>query len=153
MPALGTICLGKRVSRFTLACALGMAVALTPALGSGSAIVIIAGSGTETAALERVGVAEIFLGRSAANPPWHPIDSSDEALRERFYQSVAGFSANRARAHWARLVFSSRVLPPRELGIADSLLAVDHDPRAITYVYANQLPRNAHILLTLSPGD
>ena len=79
-------------------------------------------------------------------------DLSNRALRERFYQSVAGISANRARAHWARLVFSSRVSPPRELGAQDSLSALSHDPKAITYVYASQLPKKAHVLLTL-PGD
>jgi hypothetical protein len=144
---------GKRSLQRALACALVAAGALAPAWGSGPAIVVIAGSESQPAALDREGVAQIFLGRSAADPPWHAIDSSDEALRERFYQSVAGISANRARAHWARLVFSSRKLPPRELGAQESLLEISQDPRAITYVYASQLPRKAHVLLTLPAGD
>jgi len=123
-----------------------------PAAGGDSAVLVIIGADDVSGAWSRERVADIFLGRMAAGEHWQPIDSSDEALRERFYQSVAGISANRARARWARLVFSARLAPPREKSPEAAISAVTSDPNAITYIYSNQMPKKAHVVLTLPDG-
>lgn len=127
--------------------ALGFAL---PAHADEPRIVVIGPSkDSSMAPLTREQVADIFLGRSETNARWRPIDSNDEALRNQFYQAVAGISANRARAQWARLVFSARLTPPREMSPERSIKALVGDESAIFYVFREQVPAGARILLTL----
>lgn len=123
------------------------------ATGDALLVVVITGPAGVGVPLTRERVADIFLGRATPGEVWHPIDSSDEALREQFYQRVAGMSANRARAHWARLVFAARAAPPRELTTAQAEEAVLADNLAITYTLASRVPRDAHVVLRLDSPD
>jgi len=121
-----------------------------PAFAQEPRIVVISTSKNPSVpALTREQVADIFLGRADTNTRWRPIDSNDEALRNQFYQSVAGISANRARAQWARLVFSARLTPPREMSPENSLKTVTAEDSAILYLFREQAPKGARILLAL----
>jgi hypothetical protein len=112
-------------------------------------IVIISSQQRSLEPLTKEEVAEIFLGRSSSASQWHPIDSKDEVLRDKFYRAVAGISANRARAQWARLVFSARISPPLELPTEEIAASIASDSSKITYVFKNRIPKNAQVLLEL----
>lgn len=127
---------------------------LTPAWAhsEGAAVLVVASRHATISQLDQQQIASLFLGQSQSygELKLRPIDSSDEALRERFYQGVAGMSANRARAVWARLVFSTRQTPPREMSpdaAAKHLLATED--AVVTYLYRDHLPKGAKVLLTL----
>ena len=94
-------------------------------------------------------VADLFLGQSLGELKLRPIDSSDETLRERFYQRVAGLSANRARAVWARLVFATRQTPPLEMSPEEAAQQLLTTGDAITYLYRDRLPKGTKVLLVL----
>ena len=111
------------------------------AAGPEHKIVVIASSRAPSAALTNEQVADIFLGRSAGAGAWRPIDSSDEALRDQFYKAVAGITANRARAQWARLVFAARLAPPREMSAEEAVGAVGREDADIAYVFRNRRRR------------
>ena len=112
-------------------------------------ILVIASKQSPLISLTREEVADIFLGRSTSMVRWRPIDSSDEGLRDQFYEALAGISANRARARWARLVFSARLTPPREMPAEPAIAAVTREDMGITYVFREQAPRDARVLLVL----
>ncbi|HEX7155651.1 MAG TPA: hypothetical protein VF229_00455 [Burkholderiaceae bacterium] len=112
-------------------------------------IAVITGAGTPVESLTREQVADIFLGRMPPGEHWRPIDSDDEEVREKFYRGVANISSNRARAVWARVVFSSRLAPPREMPAARASEAIREETFAIAYVREDQAPRDARVLLVL----
>ena len=58
-------------------------------------------------------------------------------------------SANRARAIWARLVFSTRQVPPREMSPEAAAQQLLGSEDIITYLYRDHLPKGAKVLLTL----
>jgi len=107
---------------------------------------------TPAIALRREDIADIFLGRQrilSGGLSLVPIDTSDEALRESFYQGVAGMSSNRVRAYWARLVFSSQGRPPRELASDAAIQTLLHDPGTVIYTFDDRMPAQGKILLRI----
>lgn len=121
----------------------------TWAYSGDASILVVASSHANVSQVSPQQIADLFLGQSYGELKLKPIDSNDEALRERFYQGVAGMSANRARAVWARLVFSTRQVPPREMSpeVATKHLLGTED--SVTYLYRDHLPKGAKVLLTL----
>lgn len=112
-------------------------------------ILVVASRNVAISQASRDQVANLFLGQSYGELKLRPIDSSDEALRERFYQRVAGLSANRARAVWARLVFATRQTPPREMTTEEAIQQLSGTGDTVAYLYRDNMPRGAKILLTL----
>jgi ABC-type phosphate transport system substrate-binding protein len=112
-------------------------------------IVVITSTATPINTLSREQVANIFLGRANPDEKWKPIDSSSEPLRQRFYQLSANMSANRARAVWARLVFASRAIPPRQMTTDTAAATAISEPYGITYIEADRPPPNGKVLLRL----
>lgn len=123
--------------------------ACTPVVAAEHGIAVVVSKHSAVTALTREQVADIFLGRAVSDTKWKPIDSGDEALREAFYQAVAGLSANRVRAHWARLVFSARMVPPREMTVEQAMAATLREDTGIAYVSSEQVPKDARVLLIL----
>lgn len=139
----------RRLLRGALA-ALALALSLSAGQAAEPVAVITGTASTAPDSLVRSHAADIFLGRIPPGEVWHPIDTNDDGLRESFYRQVAGISANRAQAQWARLVFAARLSPPRVLSRDEAIAALQADPAAITYVYASQVPRNVRVLVVLS---
>ncbi|MBP9218339.1 MAG: hypothetical protein KBD39_02860 [Sterolibacterium sp.] len=122
---------------------------LTGHTGEVAVLVVTSRNATVSQQLSQQQIADLFLGQSYGASRLKPIDSSDEVLRERFYQEVAGMSANRARAIWARLVFSTRQVPPREMSPEAAAQQLLGSEDIITYLYRDHLPKGAKVLLTL----
>lgn len=103
--------------------------------------------------LSREDVRDLFLGKRrlyAGALVLSPLDVADEALRERFYQAVAGLSSNRVRGYWAQQVFTGRSRPPREVNIAEAREVVAHEKGLVTYLNLDQVPAGSRILMRLS---
>lgn len=100
-------------------------------------VAVISHEGVQLASLTREDVADLFLGKRkmvVAGLALTPVDVSDDALRETFYQQVAGMSAIRVNAYWARQVFSAKGRPPIKLPLADAKSMVLAQPGMVTYV-------------------
>lgn len=83
-------------------------------------------------------VKDLYLARSRAfehGETAKVYDRSNQALRERFVQSLLGMKVRQFDAYWARLVFAGRVLP---LGKAEQdaelLQSISEDVHAIGYL-------------------
>jgi hypothetical protein len=144
---------GSAARRWLLAaCTAILAVAVAgpsnPRAGDGG-IVVITGLDMPVQSLTREQIADIFLGRMPPGERWRPIDSDDEEAREKFYRGVANISSNRARAIWARVVFSSWLAPPREMTAAQAAAAVREETFAIAYVREDQAPHDVRVLLAV----
>lgn len=94
--------------------------------------------------LSRRALSDIFLGRNSLGPdgqPVVPIDQADgSSARDEFYASFVGKTPAQLRAHWSKIIFTGRGMPPRAAGdgaAARRLLA--DNPYAIGYLDASEL--------------
>jgi hypothetical protein len=104
---------------------------------SAEPVVVVTQDGTPVDSLSREEVADLFLGKrniTVAGQELTPLDVNDDALREAFYQGIAGMSAMRVNAYWARLVFSAQGRPPRKLPLSEAKKLVRSQLGLVTYM-------------------
>lgn len=137
----------KHLLRRLLVCALLLLGAPVQA----EQIALIAHRDSPQRELNRQEAADLFLGKrqSLDGQSLNPIDISDEQLQAHFYDAVADMSLTRLKAYWARLVFSGQGRPPPKIALNNAVDRIQRDNAAVTYVYANAIPRDAKVLLRL----
>jgi hypothetical protein len=117
-------------------------------------LVVVVSHRSSITSLTRDQVINIYMGRYRVLPDGgtaHPLDAAgDSPERSLFYRSLLGKSLDDVSAYWARLVFSGRTAPPREVPTRRALLEeIDDDATAIGYVARKELPRNLKVVFTL----
>jgi len=103
------------------------------------AIQVIINAQTELSSLSRKQVMSLFLGRSRNFPNTlmakafdHKVDSD---IRKRFFEALTGKAISDIDAYWARLRYSGRASPPKELEDVDAVLKeVMNNKYSIAYV-------------------
>jgi hypothetical protein len=93
-------------------------------------------------------IADVYLGKT------HRLTAIDQpesaAIRADFYKKATGLGFAQVKAIWARLVFSGRGSPPKELPDAAAVkLAVATDPTAIGYIDRSALDGTVKVVLQL----
>ena len=119
---------------------------LAAAKTSDADVVVIVNRAAELPTKEQV--SDVYLGRSRT---FTPIDRSEtSSLRAEFYRKATGRDTAQIKMVWARLVFTGRGLPPRELRSADAVKeAVATDPKAIGYIEKADLDASVKAALIL----
>jgi hypothetical protein len=114
-------------------------------------IALIAHRDSPQRELNRQEAADLFLGKrqSLDGQSLNPIDINDDQLQAHFYNAIADMSLTRLKAYWARLVFSGQGRPPPKIALNNAVDRINRDSAAVTYVYANAIPRDAKVLLRL----
>lgn len=111
------------------------AAALLVAGGAHAQVVIVHAQNPLTA-LSKEQVEQLFLGRSTTFPGGGsaaPVDNA--ALRDAFYQGIAGKSGDQAKAHWAKIEFTGKGKAPSEAANGKTVAEqVARNPAAIGYV-------------------
>jgi len=129
-----------KTSLFTLA------AGLIAAFSAQAGIVVVGHPGA--APLTKEQVADIFLGKvqSAA-----PVDQPEAApIRAEFYKSATGKEPSQVKALWARLTFTGKAQPPKEVADAAAVKkAVAADPKAVGYIDKAAVDDSVKVLLTL----
>lgn len=93
-------------------------------------VVIVSAKSTATT-MTADEISQIFLGKSTAMKPVN----NASTVRSQFYKLVTGRDEAQVKATWAKLVFTGKALPPKEMtSTADVVKAVAADPNAIGYV-------------------
>lgn len=139
-------------TRTTLACTLAIAaLAGLPARAVAQEVVAVVSVKSPVTALSPNQVADIFLGKATRFPdgtPATPIDQKEDSpMRERFYAQFTGKSQAQVKAHWARLIFTGRGQPPRQLpGGAEVRRAVAENPSAIGYIDPRLVDSSVRVL-------
>lgn len=98
-------------------------------------------------------LADIYLGRTHRFPDGTLVTPCDLAesspVRAAFYHRVLGRTPAQMKAHWAKLMFTGRGQPPRE--VADSEEAkrlVTRSPGTLCYVERTAVDASVRVLLT-----
>lgn len=130
---------------------LAFALALPAAAGD---LVVVAGAHSPVNRLSREQVADIYLGRVTTLPGGTgamPLDlpaSSPE--REAFYNQIAGKSAAQVKAYWAKMSFTGKGVPPKQLSSsADIKKFAGNKPGAIGYLEEDAVDGSVKVLCSL----
>jgi ABC-type phosphate transport system substrate-binding protein len=99
-------------------------------------------------------VAQVYLGRSASFPQGGaatPLDHKEGSpQRDEFYAKVADKNPGQVKAYWAKLMFSGKAQPPRELASsAEVKRAVAADASAIGYIEKSALDGSVKSVLVV----
>ncbi len=119
-----------------------------------SDLVVVTGSHSPINHLSREQVADIYLGRVTTLPGGIsaiPLDlpaSSPE--REAFYNQIAGKSAAQIKVYWARMSFTGKGIPPKQVASsADIKKFAGGKPGAIAYLDEDAVDGSVKVLCSL----
>lgn len=89
--------------------------------------------------IEKKDIENLFLGKTKSFPDGssaHPVNQQETAdIRAAFDTNVLGKSSAQMKAYWAKLVFTGKAVPLKELASdAEVISTVAGDPAAIGYV-------------------
>lgn len=107
-------------------------------------VVIVSPSST----LTKEQISDVFLGKNTNNTPVDLPEASP--VRTAFYAKATGKEPAQVKAVWARLVFSGKAPPPKELPDAASVKkAVAADPKSVGYIEKSAADASVKVLSTV----
>jgi ABC-type phosphate transport system substrate-binding protein len=131
--------------------AAGLALAAASAQAE---IVVIVNPKNPAASMTAEQVSALYLGSATTFPEGGAAALADQSeaagIRGDFYQKATGRSAAQVKATWARIVFTGKGAPPKELkSDADVKAFVANDPKAIGYVNSSAVDGSVKAVLKL----
>jgi ABC-type phosphate transport system substrate-binding protein len=109
-------------------------------------LVVIVNPKNQASSLTVEQIAQYYLGASRALKPMDLPEGS--ALREEFYRKVTNKDSAQIRALWARLIFTGKVTPPKQVASSAAVaLAVAADEQAIGYVASDAVDGSVKVVL------
>ncbi|AKU13824.1 hypothetical protein AzCIB_3931 [Azoarcus sp. CIB] len=116
-------------------------------------IVIVAGARSPLPELTLEQAEQFYLGRAHTLPDGSGLTLADlppGQIRDQFYQQLTRKNANQIRAHWSRMVFTGRALPPQQAeSVAQLRLWLASQPNLIGYMPAADADGRVKVLLRL----
>ena len=124
------------------------------AMNANAELVVIVNPKNPAASLTAEQVAALYLGNATTFPGGGPVALADQpeaaGIRGTFYQKATGRSVAQVRATWARITFTGKGTPPKELkSDADVKAFVAADPKAIGYVDSSAVDSSVKAVLKL----
>jgi len=124
------------------------------AMNASADIVVIVNPKNPAASLSAEQVAALYLGNTTTFPGGGAVSLADQpeaaGIRGKFYEKATGRSAAQVRATWARITFTGKGTPPKELkSDADVKAFVAADPKAIGYVDSSAVDSSVKAVLKL----
>lgn len=127
---------------------------LSLAQASFAQVAVIVNPKSPLASMTPEQVSAIFLGKTQTLPSGQtavPADLPEASqARDVFYSKAAGKSAAQVKATWARLTFSGKATPPKEVPTAaDVKKHVANNPDAIGYIEKSAVDGTVKVVLTV----
>jgi ABC-type phosphate transport system substrate-binding protein len=124
------------------------------ALSAHAELVVIVNPKNPAASLSTDQVAALYLGNSTNFPDGGAVLLADQpesvGARNDFYQKATGRSAAQVKATWARITFTGKGTPPKELkSDADVKAFVAGDAKAIGYIDSSTVDGSVKVALKL----
>jgi ABC-type phosphate transport system substrate-binding protein len=124
------------------------------ALSAHAELVVIVNPKNPNASLTTEQVAALYLGNTTTFPDGGGVSLADQpesaAERSDFYQKATGRSVAQVKATWARITFTGKGTPPKELkSAADVKAFVASDPKAIGYIDSSAVDASVKVALKL----
>lgn len=123
------------------------------AAAASAEMLVVAGARSPLPELSRDTLEQLYLGRTRNLDDGTPVlltDLPTGALRDTFYRKLTGKNPAQIRAHWSRMVFTGRALPPQEAADAEELRRwLAANPQMIGYLAPGDLDNRLRVLLRL----
>ena len=112
--------------------------------------VIMKASVTESADINDI--QKIFLGKSKSLPSGYKVTpvalAEGHPIRELFNDKVLEKSDSQLKSYWAKLIFTGKGRPPKELPSDEEVIAeVNADPSVMGYIDAQNVTADVKVLL------
>ena len=132
--------------------ALGSVLSLCSLAAHAELVVIVNPSNAVSLTTEQV--AAIYLGNTTTFPDGSGVSLADQpesaSARNDFYQKATGRSAAQVKATWARITFTGKGTPPKELkSDADVKAFVAGNPKAMGYIDSSAVDGSVKVALKL----
>lgn len=111
-------------------------------------LVVVTNAGNNISSIPLSQLSRIFLGQSSVYPDGSaaiPLDINGDA-RNQFYRDVLKKSPEQVEKYWARMIFTGKAQPPREVKPGDVKSAVAETPGAISYIDSSKVDASLKIL-------
>lgn len=126
-----------------------IALALIGASASATAqLVVVANPGVSFNTLPRAELNRLFLGITTSYPDGSaaaPIDAKGED-RNTFDVNILKRTPDQMYKYWARMIFSGKALPPREVDARDVKSVIAQTPGAIGYLDSSQVDGSVKVI-------
>ena len=120
---------------------------------SAQVVVVVVNPKASVSSLTADQLASLYLGKSSSLPGGisQAVDLPESnPVREQFYTKSSGRNAAQVKAVWARLAFSGKATPPKEVASsAEVKKLVASNPEAIGYIEKSALDGSVKAVLTL----
>lgn len=125
-----------------------------PLSSHATGLVVVTGAQSPVAHLSQEQVADIYLGRVTTLPGGAsalPLDlPASRPERETFYNRIAGKSASQIKAYWAKMSFTGKGIPPKQLSTgADIKKLAAQKNGAIGYLEEDEVDASVKVVCTL----
>ena len=110
--------------------------------------VLVGNPGLHFSSLPLSQVNRIFLGQTSQLPDGStaiPLDVSGGS-REQFYRDVLKKSPEQIEKYWARMIFTGKAQPPREIKPADVRSVVAETPGALSYMDSSKVDGSVKVI-------
>jgi ABC-type phosphate transport system substrate-binding protein len=123
-------------------------LALASLAAAAHAEIVVVGN-PSAGALTKDEVENIYTGKSQA---FSPVDQSESAgIRADFYKKVTGKDLAQVKTLWAKLAFTGKGQPPKEVADAAAVKkAVSADAKAIGYIDKSEVDGSVKVLLSVN---
>lgn len=126
-----------------------IALTLTATMAHAQAeLVVVTNAGNSVSSIPLSQLSRIFLGQSSAYPDGStaiPLDINGEA-RNQFYRDVLKKTPEQVEKYWARMIFTGKAQPPREVKAGDVKSVVAETPGAISYMDSSKVDASLKVL-------
>jgi ABC-type phosphate transport system substrate-binding protein len=131
---------------------IGLTLILCPGEALAEVVAVVSAQSPLTT-LSRNQVVDIFLGRMSRFPDGEqavPIDQEEGTeARDEFYTGFAELSPAQVKAHWSKIIFTGRGLPPKTVSNSIEVKkAVVKNPNAIGYIERSLVDHSVKVLLS-----
>lgn len=106
-------------------------------------MVVVVAKSSSLNKLDNQHIANIFLARTNRYPNGEkalPIELNNLTIRNSFYHTITGKSANQLSAYWTTLVFTGKGTPPKTVNDVNQLIRhIVRNPGSIAYIDSEML--------------
>lgn len=112
--------------------------------------VVVVSASSSIASLTQGQVRQLFNGqlRKVSGETVKPLDLPNGSdTRDSFYQQVTGKSAEQMKSYWARMIFTGRGMPPREVSSEREMgMLLGSDPGFVGYLEETRVPSDLKVV-------
>jgi ABC-type phosphate transport system substrate-binding protein len=104
---------------------------------------------SNTSLLTESAIERIFLGKSTQFPDGSvaiPLNTTGEVY-DTFNERVLGRSSSQIQSYWAKLVFTGRGTPPKEVDEASIIELIKDNKNAIAYIHSSCVTDDVKVVL------